>query len=294
MKKIFALSFILISLFSITAQAQEAATAPAQPAAAVETAAPPAAAPAPVTSPIAPAVVPAVIPPANPEPLGDYTHYYTRAQAPVTLNGSPASLSYFLYSPEQPWAAGAKFPLVLALHGAQGLAEAGRRLIGDKTRKAYPAFILVPALPEGKRWRDSGPLKPSHSLSAAIEVLQYVMAQQPAIDPTRIYVIGCGMGGNGAFGAAQYYADIFAAAVAISAEWNDRETSNMAKVPLAAFHFSQDKVTLPYGAMDTVSAVKQAGGTAYFTVHDNVAPDCLSDRIYNELLWQWLFAQQKK
>lgn len=230
MKLFIALAFILISSIATGAQAQDAG-APA-----VEQTAEQAAAQTPPA---------AVIPPANPEPLGDYTKYYGRGQAPVMLNGLQMALSYFLYSPVQPWPADAKFPLVLALHGAQGVAEAGRFLIAENIRAAYPAFVLVPALPEGKRWRDSGKLKPSHSLSAAIEVLNYVIAQQPAIDPTRIYVIGCGMGGNGAFGAAQYYPDIFAAAVAISGEWNKEETSNMVKVPLAAFILTMIKSSCP-------------------------------------------------
>ncbi|HEY0901013.1 MAG TPA: prolyl oligopeptidase family serine peptidase [Micavibrio sp.] len=246
------------------------------------------------TAPVADNTAPAlVIPPGNPEPLGDYTQYYTRAQAPVMLDNTQTALTYFMFAPEKPWPEDAKFPLVLALHGAQGVAEAGRYLIGEKTRKAFPAFILVPALPAGKRWRDSGNLKPSHSLSAAVEVLNHVLAQQPAIDTSRIYVIGCGMGGNGAFAAAQYHPDIFAAAVAISGEWNDQETAGMKSVPLAAFHFTQDKVTAPYAAMDTVTAVKQAGGTAYFTTIEQDMPDCKSERIYNELLWKWLFAQHK-
>lgn len=295
MKVISALLMATICLWTITVQAQNTAETVVPQAAPV--AAPSPAATASVTPAAeAPAVTaPAiVIPPGNPAPFGDYTQYYTRGQAEAQLNDVRASLSYFLFSPEQPWVEGAKYPLVLVLHSAHGMAEAGRYLIGENTRKAFPAFILAPALPEGKRWRDSGKLKPSHSLAAGIDILNHVISQQPAIDPKRVYVIGCGMGGNGALGAAQYYSDIFAAAVAISAEWNKEEISNMNKVPLAVFHFSEDKIILPYSAMDTVSAVKQAGGTAYFTLHDNVAPDCLSDRVYNELLWKWLFAQTKK
>lgn len=242
----------------------------------------------------APAVQAVKAPPANPLPMGDYTKYYAQQTASVTLGGQPAEMTYFLFQPERPWAEGARFPLVLVLHDGGGDAPVGNMLIAESVRKKYPAFVLVPALPADKRWRDSGPLKPSHSLSAAIEIMKQVTALHPAVDPARMYVIGCGMGGNGAYGAAHEYADIFAAAVPITAAWNPREIGSMNKIPLAAFHGRDDKIVSHYSSTDTVTSIQQSGGTAYFTAYDNLGHDCKSDRIHNDLLWQWMFSQKRK
>lgn len=235
----------------------------------------------------------AALPPANPLPMGDYTQYYAPQKATVTMGGHAAEMTYFLFQPERPWAEGAQFPLVLVLHDGHGEAPVGNMLIKEAVRKKYPAFILVPTLPANKRWRDSGPLKPSHSLSAAIDIVKHVTNLHPAIDTARLYVIGCGMGGNGAYGAAYEYADLFAAAVPVSAAWNPHDIGNMNKVPLAAFHGHDDKMVSYLSSTDTVTSIKQNGGTAYFTGYDNLGHDCKSDRIHNDLLWQWLFAQKK-
>ncbi len=242
----------------------------------------------------APAAPPVKLPPGNPQPIGDYTKYYAQQTATVTMDGQPAEMSYFLFQPERPWAEGAKFPLVLVLHEGNGEASVAHMLISESIRKKYPAFVLVPALPAGKRWRDSGPVKPSHSLPAAIDIMKQVTALHPAIDGKRIYVIGCGMGGNGAYAAAHEYADLFAAAVPIAAAWNPNDLGNMSKVPVAAFHGRDDKIVSYHSSADTIAALKQSGSTAFFTGYDFLGHDCKSDRIHNDLLWQWMFSQKKQ
>lgn len=274
MKKIFAVMLSLTLLSSPSVMAQEAAPLAAAPSAA------------------APAQ-PVKHPPANPLPMGDYTKYYTQQTATVTMDGQPTEMTYFLFQPQRPWAEGTKFPLVLALHEANGEASVGRMLIEEVVRKKYPAFILVPALPAGKRWRDSGPIKPSHSLAATIDLIKQVMALHPAIDTKRVYVIGCGMGGNGAYGMAYDYADVFAAAVPVAAAWNPHDIGQMNKLPIAAFHGKDDKIVPYLSSTDTVTTIKQHGGTAFFTGYDFLGHDCKSDRIHNDLLWQWMFAQKK-
>lgn len=282
----------MVLCMSASVRAQETAPATNNPFTAPETPAPvETAAPAqPLTE--APAQL-VKLPPGNPLPMNDYTKYFSQLLAPVTMDGQRAEMTYFLFQPEKPWAEGAKFPLVLVLHEGNGEASTAYMLISEAIRKKYPAFVLVPALPAGKRWRDSGPAKPSHSLSAAVDVLKDAMAHNSAIDTKRIYVIGCGMGGNGAYGMAYQYADLFAAAVPIAASWNPHDLGDMAKLPLAAFHGRDDKTVSYFSSADTVTAIQQNGGTAYFTDYDFLGHDCKSDRIHNDLLWQWMFAQKK-
>lgn len=294
MKKLLALlilSTLPLTCLAYKTQAQE--TAPEQVhanpfAVPAETVAEPA--PAPVT----PSASVEVMTPSNPQPLEDYTQYYAQQVATVTSasDNKKIGLTYFWFPPEQPWAEGAKFPLVLVLHGASGFAEAGRFLITERTRKQFPAFVVVPALPQGRRWADPGKKKPVHALSEAVELIKQLSAENP-VDPARIYVIGCGTGGTGAYGAAQLYSDVFAAAVPIAAEWNPNEISNMKNVPIAAFHGNDDKIVPYLSSNDTITMVQHNGGTAFFTKYDQMKHDCSSPRIYNELLWKWLFDQKK-
>lgn len=277
-------SLLAMSLFMVSpVMAQETAPVVNNPFAVTET--PPSAeAPAQVIK----------LPPENPLPMGDYTKYYAQLTATVTMDGYPAEMTYFLFQPERPWADGVKFPLVLVLHEGNGEAPVGNMLIEASVRKKYPAFVVVPALPRDKRWRDSGPAKPSHSLSNAVEIVKKLTTLHPAIDTKRIYVIGCGMGGNGTYGMAYEYSDFFAAAVPISAAWNPRDVGNMNKLPIAAFHGYDDKVVSYLSSADTISSIKQSGGTAYFTGYNHLGHDCKSSRIHNDLLWQWMFSQKKE
>ena len=248
------------------------------------------AAPAPAAATAADAVE--ILPAANKQPLDELTQYFTAKTATVASGDKKVSLEYFWYPPDQPWAEGATFPLVLVLHGAAGYAEPGKALL--TARKKFPAFIVVPALPQGQRWADPGKMKLSHALPEAVEIVKQLITENPAINPKRVYVIGCDTGGNGAFGAAQLYSDVFAAAVPVAATWSRYESDNMKNVAIAAFHGVDDKV-VPYGASnDVITTVQASGGTAFFTRFDYMKHECEAPFIYTDLLWDWLFKQAKK
>jgi len=264
--------------FTVPALAQEAAPEQSLTAAAV--------APAEAAE-----AVPEVLPPANPLPLDKLTQHMSYGTAVVTSGDTKINMPYFWYPPDQPWAEGATFPLVLVLHGAAGYAEAANALI--TSRNLFPAFIVVPALPKGRRWADPGKLTSSHALPETVELVKQFIAKNPAVDPKRVYVVGCDTGGTGAFGAAQLYSDVFAAAVAVAATWSRHETSNMKNVPLAAFHGVDDTVVPLTTSRDTITTVQQAGGTAFFTKFDYMEHECEVPDVYNDRLWGWMFQQKK-
>lgn len=281
MKKIIACFMFVALSFALPAYAEDTAI-PA-----------PAALPPTVTAPVAEPAIEMMIP-ANTQPIGDYTKYYAQRTATVTSGDKKVGLTYFWFAPEQPWAEGTKFPLVLLLHGASGYAEAGRNLINESQRKQFPAFIVAPALPEGKRWADPGKPSPAHALGEAVDLVKQLIAANPTIDPKRIYVVGCGTGGTGAYGAAQLYSDVFAAALPFAASWNPAETSNMKNVAIAAFHGEDDKIVPLLNSNDTITVVQQAGGTAFFTKYLFLGHDCNAKQFYTDPIWAWLFQQHKK
>lgn len=269
-KRIFVLLFL--ALLPAPLQAQEIIPAPVAAPTAPESAAP------------APTATPAAPPPANPEPMGDYTKYFAKRAV---------GLTYFTFTPEKLPTDGSRLPLVVVLHDANGTAAAAKFLITPNQRKAFPAYVLVPALPEGRRWADPGRLKSVHALPAMAEIVKQMLIDNPAIDPARVYIIGCGTGGNGVYGATRHYPDLFAAAMPISATWNPNDIENMKKVPIAAFHGALDKI-VPYGhSNDTITMINGAGGQAYFTKFEGMGHDCSSYNLFTPEILGWLFKQKK-
>lgn len=231
--------------------------------------------------------------PANLMPIGEFTsHYKQKSTVISSANDSSINMTYFWFEPQPAPVEGKTYPLVLVLHGTKGYAEPAYHLIKESVRTPYPAYILVPALPAGQRWADPGKIKPVHSLPDAITLLKKVMTENP-IDPARVYVMGCGTGGTGTYGAAQLYSDIFAAAVPIAATWNPKETENMKNVAIAAFHGANDELVKHYNSSDTVTMAQSHGGTAFFTLFDGMKHDCNAPSLYTSTLWQWLFSQKK-
>lgn len=231
--------------------------------------------------------------PANLLPLAKFTPYLEQHTAVVPAGDKDIQMTYFWLPPATTPAEGQKVPLLVFLHGATGKAPGAFYTLKESFRKNYPAYILIPALPDGKRWLDPGKMKPDvHALPQTVELIKQLETKFP-IDTKRVYVVGCSKGGDGAYGAANAYSDVFAAAVPISAMWSPREVQGMVKVPIAAFHGMQDKIADPMVSKGIVAEVKAIGGTAYFTPYDNMGHECDNDLLYNDLLWKWLFEQKK-
>lgn len=231
--------------------------------------------------------------PANPQPLGEFTPHLEQHTAIVPSGDTDIQMTYFWLPPAVTPAEGQKAPLLVFLHGATGKAPGAFHALKEAFRKTYPAYILIPALPNGKRWLDPGKVKPEvHGLPQTVELIKQLEEKFP-IDRSRVYVVGCSKGGDGAYGAANAYPDVFAAAVPISAMWSPSDVKGMVKVPIAAFHGMDDKIADPMVSKGIVAEVKAIGGTAYFTPYAKMGHECDNDLLYNDLVWKWLFEQKK-
>lgn len=125
------------------------------------------------------------------------------------LNGVP----YRLFVPETD---AEKVPMVVWLHGAGEMGTDNRAQISANlvTNWATPesqahfggaAYILAPQAQQG------------HNPEAEMAIILKVMEEHPNIDPDRIYVGGCSMGGAGTMNMINTYPDFFAAAFPICA-----------------------------------------------------------------------------
>ncbi len=238
----------------------------------------------------------------NTKPMEDLTPLYQQKEFPAADKGRKA-LAYFWFQPEPPYPAGLKFPLVLVLHGVTGKAYAGRYLVSPQMQIQYPAFVVVPALPQNSIWAATKPMTLAdgrvvgssgyEALPDVVALIKSLQTQYP-IDSKRIYVMGCSEGGVGTFGAILKYPDIFAAAVPMAGGWNPEDASHMTKVPLWVLHGAKDEIMPAYLGKDMATLIHQYGGTAYYTEFPEMNHQCPSEQLYSPQMWEWLFKQNKR
>ena len=228
----------------------------------------------------------------NEQPMAEFTAMFERKTF-VPEDKKLKNLTYFWFQPAQPYPEGIKFPLVLVLHGATGNSYAASFLVEPRMQTAYPAFIVVPVLPQARLWAGAHPeAAKGEAIHDAAALIKSISGQYP-VDTSRIYIVGCSDGGTGTFGAVTYYPDIFAGAVAISGSWNPEYAPEMATVPIVAMHGAKDTVIPPDNARDTMSLIKQYGGQAFYYEFPNEGHNCPSEQYYTSRIWDWLFAQKK-
>lgn len=274
----------------------------------------PAAPPVPVTPPPVAPPPAANLPPAEKNavivyegartsrPLGPVTRFYKRKEMLVGDARRKHTLTYYLYAPSPPYPEGLTFPLVLVLHDVHGRAHAGEYLVEGDMPVKYPAFVVVPVLPFGKKWAmprvfPEMPyfqplLRGGDGMKDAAQLVSALKKSYP-IDRKRVYVIGCSDGAFGAFGAALRYPDTFAAAIPISGGWTAADAKGFAKVPLWVFHGAEDRSYPADLSRSVTSYIKAYGGKANYTEVPGIGNDCSASRFYTPTLWQWMFSQRK-
>ncbi|MHC1706906.1 MAG: dienelactone hydrolase family protein [Bacteroidales bacterium] len=202
---------------------------------------------------------------------------------------------------------GQHYPLLILLHGS---GERGRdnekQLIhgagyfADSISR-YPCFMLVPQCPENKRWVNMdwslvNPVQPENiSLPLQLTVnLTDSLIQSLPVDPSRIYITGISMGGQGVWDLLYRFPGKFAAAVPVCGSADSIIAPVIKDIPLWAFHGENDDV-VPLAAMENlIVAIRTAGGKPVFSKFQGVGHNAWDYAYKDPLLLQWLFTQQKK
>jgi predicted peptidase len=201
-----------------------------------------------------------------------------------------------------------KYPLVLFLHGA---GERGndneiqiihiKNLYQDSLNlKKYPAFVIAPQCPKGKRWVESSwkvskhimPTNPSISIVLTIKLIDSLIANLP-IDSKRIYVTGLSMGGFGTWDLICRYPVKFAAAIPICGGGDISKAKIIKNIPVWVFHGSNDKVVKVNLSRDLVKALKAIGGKPKYTEYQGVGHDSWVKAFKEKELLEWLFKQSQ-
>jgi predicted peptidase len=206
------------------------------------------------------------------------------------------------YNPRQ------KYPLVIFLHGAgergvdnqKQLVHGMNDFASDEIMAKYPAFVIAPQCPEGKRWVEVEwtadahvlPEEPSPQLSAVLNLIA-ALQREFAIDDKRIYITGLSMGGFGVWDALSRWPEQFAGAVPICSGGDPVMAKQMMRVPIWAFHGTDDKTVKVHRSREMIEALKERGGDPKYTEYPGVAHNSWERTYADPAMYAWLFAQRK-
>jgi acetyl esterase/lipase len=226
------------------------------------------------------------------------------------------TMGYRLFVPDD-YDAARSYPLVLFLHGAgergsdneaQLTANQGATIWATPEEQAkHPAFVLAPQsgfASKTQGWTSLSthgqpdPFRPQKELVNAYDILAKVKGEFN-IDRSRIYVTGVSMGGFGAYTIAIAHPNEFAAIVPVCGGGDPAHLATIARIPIWIFHAAKDPTVRVGFALNSVAALKKAGGHPRFTEYPAgayfypTAHFSWTSAYANGEMRDWLFAQSR-
>lgn len=184
-------------------------------------------------------------------------------------------------------------PMIVFLHGA---GERGDDLelvkvhgipkyfCADNDYRGLRVITLSPQCPADRVW--------NHMPDQIMDLIEHV-ASDMNVDKKRITLTGISMGGYGTWEMACMYPDYFAAVAPICGGGMVWRAGALTKLPIRAFHGTDD-FAVPYNAsVEMVEAIKHLGGNATLTSYDNVGHDSWTSAYEKSDLIEWLAAAEK-
>jgi predicted peptidase len=162
------------------------------------------------------------------------------------------------------------YPILIFLHG---IGERGsdneKQLIwgsslfqADSIRENYPAFIVFPQCKSSEYWFDNWA---TQTLKGLLDDLQ----TQYNINGKKIYIGGLSMGAYGTYAIVAEYPELFAAAVAISGDGDERKANSMTKTKWRIFAGKKDGVVSWTKSEKMAAALRRSHASVLFTVYND-------------------------
>ncbi|WP_051049937.1 carboxylesterase family protein, partial [Nafulsella turpanensis] len=214
---------------------------------------------------------------------------------------------------------GKKYPIIIMLHGAgesarmewstkepypsgdpridnndHQLLYGGREHLKAVTTGRFPGFVLFPQNFYGTWINGKGEATSTYreDLKKAVEIIELLVTKLK-VDPDRIYVHGLSNGGAGSWYAAFKRPDLFAAALPMSAPGDPAMAQQLKSVPLWVFQGELDTNPRPAATLETVNAVREAGGSVRYTEYTNVRHNTWNKAYTEPDFFEWMLSHTK-
>ena len=208
-------------------------------------------------------------------------------------------LNYLLYLPQDYDPTSRHWPLIIYLHNAS-LAGTTLDILQEATLPAeldlkgnFPALVVSPLEDfYDEAWSD-------YAMMPRVISLVDEITQLYAVDTDKIYLVGDGMGANGAWELALEYPDRFAALLPVGGYVGypftvPENICTIKNTAVWAFHGKKD-VDIPATAEEgLINALKACGGQANITIEDETTTDMAEEVYRNARVYEWLLQQSRK
>jgi predicted peptidase len=203
---------------------------------------------------------------------------------------------------------GRRYPLVVLFHGSGEMGGDNLKQVDrfpkawarPGIRRAFPAYVLVPQMPERSANYTAPPEAPGRAsvpappLFAALELVDSLRAALP-VDSARVYAAGFSMGASTVWNAVALRPHLFAAAIPIAGVPPRGRNDALARTPLWIIHGNRDTAN-PIGPDREIYPVlaRTPGARVRFWEYDGGAHRVPPDLLASDAFARWLFAHRKR
>ena len=216
------------------------------------------------------------------------------------------TLPYRIYIPKN-YDCGERYPLLVFLHGAGERGTDNERqlihvqyLFNDPESPVYDSIVLAPQCPEDSQWVLTPWENGNYSAenvpeSPGLEALCLLIDECRDfynVDDDRIYVTGLSMGGFGTWDLLERHGARFAAGMPVCGGGDPSYADLLKRIPIRAFHGSEDAAVPVSGTRQMFAAIKKAGGTLIEYTEFDGEGHGIWDRVYEDTdNIRWMYAQ---
>ncbi|HEU0055475.1 MAG TPA: alpha/beta hydrolase-fold protein [Longimicrobium sp.] len=202
---------------------------------------------------------------------------------------------------------GRRYPLVVVFHGSGEIGSDNLKQVDrfpkawarPEIRRAYPAYVLVPQMPERSANYTAPPDAPGRAsvpappLAAALEMVDSLRTALP-VDGGRVYAIGFSMGGSSVWNAVALRPELFAAAIPIAGVPPAGKDAELARTPLWIIHGNRDDANPIAPDREVYPRLARIrGARVRFWEYDGGVHRVPPDLLASDAFPRWLWAHRK-
>ena len=203
-----------------------------------------------------------------------------------------------------------KYPLVIFMHGAgergndneRQLVHGSQMFLNPANRDKFPAFVIFPQCPENDYWAytkrpDSFfTMKTEEEITPILKSVKELIdtyLTNPAVDRSRVYIMGLSMGGMATYDLVSRFPEIFAAAIPICGAADNENLSKVKGVKWRIYHGDADDVVPVTCSRLAYAALKEGNADVEYFEFPGCNHGSWNPAFSQPDFMEWLFKQKK-